>query len=115
MGHTHFGARVVYGDCLFFTISPNEQDSSLVLRLSRFRRNDPYLLHRDADTERLVGADFPKLESDNTVIDLPEYDLRRAATCRDPLAVIEAYRLEIYLRLSSVLGIRMCPYCPRCN
>ena len=41
MGHRHFGARVMYGDCIFFTISPNEQHSGLVLRLSRFRENDP--------------------------------------------------------------------------
>ena len=32
MGHRQFGARVVYGDCLFFTISPNEHHSALVLR-----------------------------------------------------------------------------------
>ena len=41
MGHRQFGARVMYGDCVFMTISPNEQHSALVLRLSRFRRNDP--------------------------------------------------------------------------
>ena len=34
MGHCQFGARVVYGDCLFYTLSPNEQHSSVVLRLS---------------------------------------------------------------------------------
>ena len=33
MGRSQFGARIVYGDCLFFTISPNEQHSCLVLRL----------------------------------------------------------------------------------
>ena len=43
MGHTQFGARVNYGDCTFLTISPNEQHSALVLRLSRYRANDPYL------------------------------------------------------------------------
>eukprot|EP00972_Heterocapsa_arctica_P029210 4295521-Heterocapsa_arctica.AAC.1 len=41
MVHTQFGARVSYGGCVFFTISPNEQHSTLVLRLSRFRRGDP--------------------------------------------------------------------------
>ena len=46
---------------------------------------------------------------------MPEYDLCRAATCRDPLAVVEAYKIEIYLRLAAVLGVRMCPECPRCN
>ena len=45
MGHVQFGARIQYGDCLFFTISPNEQHSALVLRLSRFRRNDPFVIH----------------------------------------------------------------------
>ena len=34
-------ARVTYGDCICFTISPNEQHSALVLRLSRFRQNGP--------------------------------------------------------------------------
>ena len=34
MGHRQFGARVVYGDCVFFTISPNEHHSALVLRWS---------------------------------------------------------------------------------
>ena len=46
MGRCQFGARVVYGDCLFMTISPDEQHSALVLRLSRFRREDPLLQHR---------------------------------------------------------------------
>ena len=41
-GHTQFGARVVHGDCLFLTLSPNEQKSALVLRLSRYRQNDPW-------------------------------------------------------------------------
>ena len=35
MGHRQFGARVTYGACVFMTISPNEQHSALVLRLSR--------------------------------------------------------------------------------
>ena len=62
MGHTQFGARVVYGDCVFFTISPNEQHSALVLRLSRFRKNDPYVRHGEASWARLAGPAFPSLE-----------------------------------------------------
>ena len=46
MGHRQFGARVVYGDCMFFTVSPNEHHSALVLRLSRFRQSDPYIINR---------------------------------------------------------------------
>ena len=100
---------------LFFIISPNEQHSALVLRLSRFRRNDPYLKYRDETTRQLAGKDYPPLEQSDTSFELPEYDLRRAATARDPLAVVEGYRVEIYLRLAAVLGVRMCPLCPRCN
>ena len=48
-------------------------------------------------------------------VDFPEYDLRRAACARDPLAVVEAFRVHILLRLSALLGVRMCPLCPRCN
>ena len=48
-------------------------------------------------------------------MEFPEYDLRRAATARDPLAVIEGYKIEILLRLAILLGVRMCPNCPRCN
>eukprot|EP00973_Karenia_brevis_P024385 3362856-Karenia_brevis.AAC.1 len=53
MGHRQFGARVNYGDCLFVTISPNEQHSARVLRLSRFRRNHPFIRHADAPLQTL--------------------------------------------------------------
>ena len=63
MGHAHFGARICYGDCLFFTLSPNEQHSALVLRLSRIRKNDPLLEGTeavDADVRKLVGHSSPR-------------------------------------------------------
>ena len=47
MGHRQFGARVEYGDCLFLTVSPNEQRSALVLRLSRYRQKDPAIVNGD--------------------------------------------------------------------
>jgi hypothetical protein len=54
MGHTQLGARVVYGDCIFFTISPNEQMSSLVLKLSRYLQSDPYVKHGSAHVKNLA-------------------------------------------------------------
>ena len=106
MGHTQFGARVNYGDCLFFTISPNEQHSALVLLLSRFRSNDPHVQHQEEDVARLAGQHHPQLEAKRRVeIPFPEYDLRRAATARDPLAVVEGYKVEVLLRLAGVLGL----------
>jgi len=119
MGHRQFGARVVYGDCIFLTISPNEQHSAMVLRLSRFRKNDPHVKHGDTNRKKMARQDYPSLEAtqceDDFFIELPEYDLRRAYAAQDPYAVIEGYKIEILLRLATLLGIRMCPECPRCN
>ena len=138
MGHRHWGARIQYGDCLFFTISPNEQHSALVLKLSRYRRNDPCLAHADAAWKKLCSMDFPALAAkrrrtsgttgvdadhdlpslapeEEVQIDLPEYDIRRVMTAEDPLAVVEAHRINICFRLAWLLGVRMCPSCPRCN
>ena len=67
-------------------------------------------------TEQPVLPERHSVEDDHTVsIDLPEYDLRRAATASDPLAVVEGYKIEVVLRLATILGVRMCPNCPRCN
>ena len=48
-------------------------------------------------------------------MELPEYDLRKAMCASDPLSVIEGYKIEIYLRLATLCGLRMCPDCPSCN
>ena len=37
------------------------------------------------------------------------------ACARDPLAVVEAYKVHVCVRLAAALGVRMCPLCPRCN
>ena len=63
--------------------------------------------------QRQPGA--PAAQTENIDIDIPIYGDRLTATARDPLAFIEAYRVEIILRLAALLGVRMCPMCPRCN
>ena len=47
IGHILFGFRVVYGEVVFVTISPNRRHSSLLLRLSRVRANDTTLHRQD--------------------------------------------------------------------
>ena len=133
MGHCHWGARVNYGDCLFFIISPNEKHSALVLRLSRYRPNDPCVTEATPIWKKLCGVDYPGLvapqskrarttptkstmgegeESERPAHDgedfvdmeLPEYDIRQVAAARDPLAVVEAHRLNVCLRLAYLFG-----------
>ena len=45
-------------------------------------------------------------------LDIPEYEVRRIVAARDPLAVVEAHRLNVCFRLAWLLGIRMCPKLP---
>ena len=40
IGHCLFGFRVVFGECIFVTVSPNRRMSGLIMRLSRIRPND---------------------------------------------------------------------------
>lgn len=118
MGHAQFGARVVYGDCIFFTISPNEQHSAFVLRLSRYRAKDPYLQEatEHASTLRDMGKrDLQPLERSKMEVPIPEYEQRRIITARDPLAVMEAYIVNVRVKLAHALGLRMCSICPRGN
>ena len=63
---------------------------------------------RDDMEQNVAGEDYVDIE-------LPEYDIRQTAASLDPLAVVEAHRLNVCLRLAYLLGLRMCPRCPRCN
>jgi hypothetical protein len=113
MGHLQFGARVVLGDCIFLTVSPNPQHSGLVLRLSRYRANDPCLAGDDDQEKELrrnCGRSHPSLEAQSETaaakrddeysinLPIPSYEHRRIAAARDPLAGIEAYDVHIRLR-----------------
>ena len=127
MGHCQFGARVCYSDCIFLTFSPNEQHSALTLRLMRYRQGDPCVQGDEPvqqEIRRSSGRDAPVLESpacahrkseESYATELPSYEFRRVCTARDPLAVMEAYSVQIRLRLARLLVIRMCPRCPMCN
>ena len=140
MGHSQFGARVVYGDCLFITLSPDPVKSAMVLRLARYRKTDPCVVHGDEGTKLLAQRDYPSMEAkevrgtvpsaqrgldtegqseqraaeDFVEVDIPNYLERLKAVARQPLAVADGYRLELK-RFADILGVRMCPSCPRCN
>jgi len=121
MGYAAHGGRVVYGDSLFLTISPNEEQSALVLHLIRNRRNDPMLqgpTAADAALRTYSGMHAPGLEAntaDAHSLEVPCYELRRILAARDPRAVMEAYFVQIRRRLPWLLGMRMCSQCPKCN
>ena len=47
IGHCCFGFRIVHGEVIFVTVSPNRRHSSMILKLSRARRNDTSLCADD--------------------------------------------------------------------
>ena len=124
MGHVGTGFNFVYGSGIFMTVSPSERHNGLAIRLSRYRRNDPLLDPSVAAAEsKWIGAEEPRIRpqqggeaaSEATVIDMPDYDLRRVILARDPLCTVEAFKVLVRVVLAHLLGIRMCPDCPHCN
>ena len=130
IGHACFGFRVVHGEVIFVTVSPNRRHSSMILKLSRARRNDTSL---GADEEvarcrkRHCGPDTPSVFSQYSVavdpsgqetmreIPLPDIFDRQAWNAQDPLASCYHYLFFMYTILPALFGIRMCMRCPNCN
>ena len=114
IGHVGFWAGVVYGNGIFMTISPSERHNYLAIRLSRYRKDDPFV----AKSTKWIGSDEPSLEpspDDEYEVNIPGYDLRRILMAEDPLAAANAFFVQIRTILATVLGIRMCPHCPHCS
>ena len=121
INHLVFSARVVYGLPVFVTVTPSERHSGLIIRLSRYRRNDPGIVFSRPEFTPWIGKDSPSLqreradgEHETVEIDLPEYDLRKLMTSKDPLACVHAYDVAVRLILPALYGLRMCPECPHC-
>ena len=130
IGHILFGFRVVFGECLFITVSPNRRHSSLLLRLSRARGHDTLLRRTDATSKfrkQYHGSDLPKFMSSTAChndvdgqavaaeIPLPPLLARQAWIAQDPLASVHHYQVIMYVVLPAAFGVRMCLHCPWCN
>ena len=100
-----FGANIVYGMPIYFTISPNERHSALVLRLSRCRKCDTLFTSLDNEVTRAqyeyAGMDRPSLfatensDLDCVTVDLPSYDIRLAMLAKDNLSIVDAFNVQV--------------------
>ena len=121
MGQVQFGARIIYGDCVFMTVSLNEQHSALVLRMMRGRRADPMLgtkTMQENNAAKWLMVDVPNLEEMETAeveIPVPAASVRAQLAAQNPHAVMSAFQLEVRVRLAQLLGLRMCFRCPDCR
>ena len=129
MGHIFQSSAIGYGHGLFITISPNEKQSCLVMRLHRARQDDPLLRAGSTDDlraamrRRLASRDWPSL-SESVDVELPDFDGRLCEVANDPLAVVQGFRVAVNVILGRLLGIRLCAECgvaaryrqqPRCG
>ena len=140
--HVVFATRVVYGVPIFMTLTPSERHSGLAIRLFRGRRKDPAFTCAAQGEDRkgkkwldnnsfvpYLGYDSPSLKplfeefafeeaaaSELPIegLDLPEYDLRRLITARDPLCCVNAFLVSCKVVFPGLFGFRMCPRCPDC-
>ena len=118
MRNLFFCTMICYGVPIFVTYTPSERHNGLAIRLYRGRRNDP-AYHADGHDAKqfahCIGYNGPSLESDESVtIELPEYDLRRLITARDPLCCVHAFLVLAKMQMPLLYGFRMCPNCPHC-
>jgi hypothetical protein len=133
----NLGFRVVYGEVIFLTATPDRRHSALVWRLMRARQNDTALFEfegspQDAATEwrrKYCGPNTPGLyapdpakgvevasfTTDVTKFNVPTVKEGIAVSARDPLSTVLHYDVTIRVILSWLCGIRMCFHCPRCS
>ena len=103
IGACCFGMRVVYGECIFITVSPNRRHSSMVLKLSRARCTDVGISGEDdvsVARRAFASAAKPSIFCQSTVtedpegrevtiqVPLPPLVTRQACNAQDPLASV---------------------------
>eukprot|EP00973_Karenia_brevis_P006115 832316-Karenia_brevis.AAC.1 len=64
------GFRVVYGDAVFVTVTPNRRNSALLMYLSRTRMNETCFLDGNSSTQyrrQHCGMDVPNFISEQSI------------------------------------------------
>ncbi|CAK0814769.1 unnamed protein product, partial [Prorocentrum cordatum] len=116
MGHVFQSGAIGYGHGLFITISPNEKQSCLVMRLHRVRQDDPLLRAgctddaRNSMRKRLASRERPSL-SECADAELPDFDLRLCEMANGPLSVVQGFRVAVNVILGRPLDLRLCAEC----
>ena len=117
--HIVFSSRVSYGNPVFVTITPSERHSGLMIRLFRGRQNDPAFSTIAKELQPWIGRSVPSMKPseghEEAAIELPEYDIRRLISSRDPLAAVYTFNAICQVLIPTMFGFRMCPRCPQCS
>ena len=110
MRHQLHAYRIVYGQAVFVTFSPNEKDSLLMIRLSRARRSDP--IHSTGTSIGRWGTmDAPSIEHDMDEIGIlptgvgKPHTRLRTASCASGTGPIMLFR-----RISHSVSVGVAPF-----
>ena len=103
---------------------------SMILKLSRARRNDTALTSKDAVSQarrKYCGPHAPRIFSKANVssdptgeeiqceIELPPIHTRQGWNAQDPLGGCYHYLYFMHVILPALFGLRMCFHCPDCQ
>ena len=94
IGACCFGFRVVHGECIFVTVSPNRRHSSMILKLSRARLADVGLTGADAVCQwrrRYAGSAQPPIFCKSTVADDADGEKVTKEISLPPLPIRQAW------------------------
>ena len=120
--HVLFGFRVIHGDSIFVTVSPNRRNSVLLLYLSRTRINDTCFLSANSSTQyrkQHCGSDSPNFISSHSIhadkdgkkvrIEMPMPSIHdcQVLTAEDPLAMVHQFQIMMRVVIPGLFGIRM--------
>ena len=123
INHLVFSSRIVYGLPVFLTITPSERHSILMIRLSRYRLEDPAIRVANPEFARWAGCNSPSLQSREYTeeqeeqyicFEVPSYELRKLMISRDSVCSVDAFNINVRMIAAQLNGIRMCPECPHC-
>ena len=108
--------RVVFGMPVFITISPDEKQNSIMLRLCRLRKDDPAVIHEPSSAKWFERLQPPLTSWDtDRQTEALTYELRRGLLARSPLSAADGFRVHVLLILRHIFGMRLCMNCPDCS
>ena len=112
INHMIFSSRTVCGNPDYLTFSPNPKNSVWTGRLFRTRKNDPAMTHGYPEFADYCGFDKPSVvpltseEGEGVLFDIPDHDLRRKMTGRDPLSELLQFEVHLYVIIPKLFGHR---------
>ena len=111
MRHRAQAMQLYYGTPLFVTLSPAEKHNWIMLKLARWRMEDP-AVQQDPALQKVAARTAPEAGTSET---WPTFEERRKILALKPSAAVIGFRVHVQLLLQGIFGLRTCLFCPQCQ